>query len=144
MVEPKEYSTILIVDDDEDDFFLVKSAFEEIDFPFGYQLGYLPNGQDLMEYLQHSGRYVDPKSSPRPRLILLDLNMPRKDGREALREIKADPDLEGIPVVILTTSSQEEDKSLARNLGALSFITKPSSFDELVAILKRHSPQWFR
>ena len=76
-------------------------------------------------------------------MILLDLNMPRKDGREALREIKADPTLKEIPIVILTTSSTEEDKVLTRNLGAVSFITKPASFDELVGILKTHCGKWF-
>jgi CheY-like chemotaxis protein len=136
--------TILMVDDDEDDFFLVKSAFEETDLPFSYQLGFLPNGQDLMDYLQRDGKYSAPALSPRPCLILLDLNMPRKDGREALREIKADPALREIPVVILTTSAAEEDKVLTRNLGAVSFVTKPTSFDELVDILKTHSGEWFR
>jgi CheY-like chemotaxis protein len=127
---------ILMVDDDEDDFFLVESAFEEIDFPFRYQLGLLNNGQDLMDYLHRAGKYSDPALSARPCLILLDLNMPRKDGREALREIKADPALREIPVVILTTSSAQEDKALTRSLGAVAFIIKPSSFDELVELLK--------
>lgn len=138
------HCTILMVDDDEDDFFLVKAAFEEIHFPFQYQLGFLPNGQDLMDYLQRDGKYSDPALSPRPCLILLDLNMPRKDGREALREIKTDPGLREIPIVILTTSSEEDDKVLTRNLGAMSFITKPASFDELVGTLEKHSGEWFR
>ena len=135
---------ILMVDDDEDDFFLVKSAFEEIDFPFRYQLGFLPNGQDLVDYLQRHGKYSDPALSPRPCLVLLDLNMPRKDGREALREIKADRALSEIPIVILTTSSAEEDKVLARSLGALSFITKPASFSELVEIFEKFSSEWIK
>jgi CheY-like chemotaxis protein len=133
-----------MVDDDEDDFFLVKSAFEESDFPFRYQLGFLPNGQDLMDYLQRNGKYSDPELSPRPCLILLDLNMPRKDGREALREIKAAPALREIPVVILTTSSAEEDKVLTRSLGAVSFITKPASFGEMVELFKKYSREWFK
>jgi DNA-binding response OmpR family regulator len=143
-VEGNNLCTILMVDDDDDDFFLVKSAFEEIQLPFEYQLGYLPNGQDLMDYLQRDAKYSDSALSPRPGLILLDLNMPRKDGREALREIKADPELKEIPIVILTTSSEEDDKVLTRNLGAMSFITKPSSFGELVGILKAHCGEWFR
>jgi CheY-like chemotaxis protein len=142
-VEGDNHCTILMVDDDEDDFFLVKSAFEEIDLPFSFQLGFLVNGQELMDYLQRDGKYSDPALSPRPCLILLDLNMPRKDGREALREIKADQTLREIPVVILTTSSAEEDKILTRNLGAMTFITKPASFDELVDILRIHSGEWF-
>ena len=141
-METNRDHTILMVDDDEDDFFLVKSAFEETDFPFRYQLDFLSNGQDLMDYLRRIGKYSDPASSPEPCLILLDLNMPRKDGRETLREIKADPALGDIPVVIFTTSSSEEDKVLTQNLGALTFITKPASFDELVQLFRAFSGDW--
>jgi CheY-like chemotaxis protein len=133
-----------MVDDDEDDFFILKSAFEESAFSFSYQLNFLPNGQELMDYLRRKGKYSDPAVSPRPSLILLDLNMPRKDGREALSEINRDPDLREIPVVIFTTSSAEEDKVLTRNLGAIDFVTKPSSIDDLVEILKGNSDKWFR
>jgi CheY-like chemotaxis protein len=144
MMEDNKYRNILMVDDDEDDFFLAKSAFEESRLPFEYHLLFLPNGQELMDYLRRHGKYSDPGVSPRPCLILLDLNMPRKDGREALREIKSDPALKEITVVILTTSSAEEDKTLALSLGAVSFITKPASFDELVGLFKKYSSEWFK
>ena len=143
-MEADNYRVIIMVDDDEDDFFLVKSAFEESDLPFKYQLSFLPNGQELMNYLHRVEEYSNPALSPHPCLVLLDLNMPRKDGREALREIKSDPALMQIPIVILTTSSAAEDKLLALNLGAISFITKPASFEELVDIIKRHFNDWFK
>ncbi len=133
---------VIMADDDEDDFFLVESAFKENGFP--YELRFLPNGQELMDYLYRRGKYADPAVSPRPCLILLDLNMPRKDGHEVLREIKSDPELQSINVVILTTSSEEEDKALTRKLGACSFITKPHSFNELVDVLKENVPAWFQ
>lgn len=134
--------TIIMVDDDEDDFFLVKAAMEESALPFEYRLGLLQNGEELMDYLHHRSRYSDPHLSPRPCLILLDLNMPRKDGREALREIKAEPRLSDIPVVVYTTSSAHEDRRLAEALGVTSFVTKPSTFDEIIEIFKAHANQW--
>ncbi len=143
-MEDSELRNIVMVDDDEDDFFLAKCAFEESGLPFKYHLLLLPNGQELMDYLRRHGKYCEPLVSPRPCLILLDLNMPRKDGREALREIKSDPALKEIAVVILTTSSAQEDKTLALSLGAVSFITKPASFDELVELFRTHSSEWFK
>jgi CheY-like chemotaxis protein len=144
MMEAENHRVIIMVDDDEDDFFLVKSAFEESDLPFEYRLSFLPNGQELMDYLHRVGEYSDAALAPHPSLILLDLNMPRKDGREALREIKSDPALREIPIVILTTSSAADDKLLARNLGAISFITKPASFEGLVNVIKGNFSDWFK
>lgn len=135
------HRTIIMVDDDEDDFFLVKAALKESALSFEYHLGLLQNGEELMEYLHHRSRYSDPRLSPRPCLILLDLNMPRKDGREVLREIKAEPRLSDIPIVVYTTSSAREDKRLAEALGA-SFITKPATFDEIIELFKVHVNQW--
>ena len=143
MVDDK-HRNIIMVDDDEDDFFLVKSAFEESELPFEYHLLFLSNGQELMDYLRRRGKYSEPVNSPRPCLILLDLNMPLKDGREVLREIKSDPALKEITVVILTTSSTEEDETLALSLGAVSFITKPPSFGKLVELFKTNSSEWFK
>jgi len=96
-----------------------------------------------MEYLQHSGKYAEPGSSPRPGIILLDLNMPKKDGREALKEIKSSPDLWSIPVIVLTTSKAEEDIYRTYDLGVNSFITKPVSFDALVEVMKALGRYWF-
>ena len=131
---------ILLADDDEEDRMLAANALEESrvvnDFRF------VEDGEELLDYLYHRGRYADPASSPAPGLILLDLNMPRKDGREALREIKADPDLRRIPVVVLTTSKAEEDIYRTYDLGANSFITKPVSFDGLVAVMRDIGRYW--
>src|SRR5687768_14268844 len=96
-----------------------------------------------MQYLRRGGRYADPGASPRPGLILLDLNMPRKDGREALREIKSDPNLRHIPIVVLTTSKAEEDIYRTYDLGVNSFITKPVTFDGLVNVMRGLGRYWF-
>ena len=96
-----------------------------------------------MEYLGRRGEYADPASSPRPGLILLDLNMPKMDGREALREIKSTPELRRIPIVVLTTSKAEEDIFRSYDLGANSFISKPVTFDRLVAIIQQIGTYWF-
>jgi len=97
-----------------------------------------------MDYLYHRGKYAPPASSPRPGLVLLDLNMPRKDGREALREMKADPALRSIPVVILTTSRTEEDIENTYGLGANSFIVKPVTFEGLAQAMKVVTEYWFQ
>ncbi len=97
-----------------------------------------------MDYLRHVGKYAPPAESPRPDLLLLDLNMPRKDGREVLREMKADPSFRAIPVVILTTSKTSEDVQHIYDLGANSFITKPVSFEGLVKAVKVIGEYWFQ
>jgi len=133
--------TILMADDDEDDRFLTEEAF--IESRLANNLHFVKDGEELMQYLLRQGEYTDPQSSPRPGIILLDLNMPRKDGREALEEIKANPDLCRIPVIILTTSKAEEDIIRSYNLGANSFITKPVTFHRLVEVLKTVGDYWF-
>ena len=133
--------TILMAEDDPEDSMLVKEALEEA--RLGNELRFVPDGEELMDYLRHQGRYADPADSPRPGLILLDLNMPRKDGREALEEIKADPDLRTIPVVVLTTSKADEDILCSYGNGANSYITKPVTFDKLVEIMKVLGRYWF-
>jgi len=132
--------TILMADDDEDDRMLTQDALEES--RVRNTLYCVEDGVELLEYLKREGKYADPATSPRPGLILLDLNMPRKDGREALKEIKADAELRNIPVVILTTSGQEEDKIKGYNLGAASFITKPVNFEGLVELMKALGKYW--
>jgi CheY-like chemotaxis protein len=97
-----------------------------------------------MDYLRREGRYADPSvDAPRPGIILLDLNMPKKDGREALAEIKADKSLRSIPVVVLTTSKDEEDVLRTYDLGVSSFITKPVTFAGLVEAMRTWSRYWF-
>src|SRR5438045_1375669 len=118
MMGPPKPITILMADDDEDDRLMTREAFEES--RVANDLRFVVDGEDLMDYLKRRGRYEDPASSPRPGLILLDLNMPRKDGREALAEIKADPALKHIRVVIMTTSRAEEDIYRTYDLSAAS------------------------
>ena len=132
--------TVLMADDDSDDCVLVKDALSENGFTI--DLRFVEDGEELMEYLRRRGRYRDSTSSPHPNLILLDLNMPKKDGREALREIKSDPRLRMIPIVILTTSNEEEDIRYSFDMGASSFITKPESFDRLVELMQSLSEYW--
>ena len=133
--------TILMADDDQDDCLLVKEAFEENRL-LG-ELRFVEDGEALMDYLYHRGKYSEQNLSPRPGLILLDLNMPRKDGREALREIRSTPDLRAIPVIVLTTSKEEKEVYRSYDLGANSFITKPVTFEALVEIVRLLGKYWF-
>ena len=132
--------TILMADDDEDDRLLTQDALAESRVL--NELHFVEDGVELLEYLERKGKFVDKSISPRPGLILLDLNMPRMDGREALEAIKANPNLKGIPVVILTTSKQEEDMVKGYHLGAASYITKPVTFDGLVELMKTLGKYW--
>lgn len=132
--------TILMADDDADDRLMTKEAFEES--RLANDLRFVEDGVELMDYLQRRGKYSDPATSPRPGLILLDLNMPKKDGREALKEIKADPNLKCIRIVVLTTSKAEEDIYRTYNLGAASFITKPVTFAGMAEVIKTVGKYW--
>jgi CheY-like chemotaxis protein len=140
MKKPGESITILMADDDPDDCLLVRDAFKESRLV--NDLRFVEDGEDLLDYLKHQGKYAGADSSPRPGIILLDLNMPRKDGREALKEIKSEPDLRSIPVVVLTTSKQEEDVFRSYDLGASSYITKPVTFEGLVEVMKSLGKYW--
>jgi CheY-like chemotaxis protein len=133
--------TILLADDDADDRMLAKDALKES--RLANDLRFVENGEELLDYLHRRGAFADAKSSPTPGLILLDLNMPRKDGREALREIKSDPNLRHIPIVVLTTSKAEEDIYRTYDLGVNSFITKPVTFDGLVNVMRTLGTYWF-
>ncbi len=133
--------TLLIADDDPDDRMLIRDALSES--RLANELRFVGDGEELLDYLRQQGQYAAPGSAPRPGLILLDLNMPRKDGREALREIKADPALRRIPVVVLTTSKAEADIFRSYDLGASSFIIKPVSFEGLVVVMKALGRYWF-
>jgi CheY-like chemotaxis protein len=131
---------ILIAEDDPDDRYLAKEALNES--RLANQLYFVEDGEDLLDFLRHRGRYAE-EAPPRPGIILLDLNMPRKDGREALHEIKADPQLRRIPVVVLTTSKAEEDILRSYDLGVNSFIVKPVTFDGLVTTMQTLKRYWF-
>lgn len=137
MSKPPQPATILMADDDDDDRRLTKEAFQEGNV-FN-ELRFVEDGEELLAYLRNEGKYGD---APRPALILLDLNMPRKDGRTVLREIKADPGLRQIPVVVLTTSRTEEDIRTTYDLGGNSYIVKPVTFDALVQICQTLEKYW--
>jgi CheY-like chemotaxis protein len=132
---------ILVADDDADDRLMIKEALEEN--RLANNLHFVEDGEELMAYLRRKNQYASAALSPRPGLILLDLNMPKMDGREALKEIKSDPELRGIPVIVLTTSKAEEDIYRTYNLGVNSFITKPVTFDSLVTITRDLGRYWF-
>jgi len=132
---------IVLADDDPDDCVLAREALEES--RLANELHIVGDGEDLLAYLRHEGAYAAANAAPRPGLILLDLNMPRMDGREALREIKADPSLRSIPVVVLTTSRAEEDIYRTYDLGVSSFIAKPVTFEGLVDVMKVLGRYWF-
>ena len=140
MGKPNRPITILMADDDADDRQMTKEAFEESHL--GNDLRFVEDGAELMDYLRHLGKYIDPALAPRPGLILLDLNMPRKDGWEALREIKADPLLRSLRVVILTTSKAEEDVIRGYDLSVASYITKPVTFSALLEVVQVLGKYW--
>jgi len=141
MTNPSKPITILVADDDAEDRSFIKDAFDES--RLANDLRFVVDGEDLMDYLRHRRKFADPATSPRPGIILLDLNMPRKDGREALKEIKADPDLKRIPIVVLTTSKAEEDVYRTYDLGVNSFISKPVTFEGLTRVVQTLGNYWF-
>ena len=130
-----------MADDDEDDRLLTADALK--DSRLANDMRFVVDGEDLMHYLRRDGVYGNGTAAPRPGIILLDLNMPKKDGREALAEIKADPNLRQIPVVVLTTSKAEEDIVRTYDLGVNSFITKPVTFEGLAQAMRTLANYWF-
>jgi CheY-like chemotaxis protein len=132
--------TILMADDDPDDRAMTAEAFAEA--RLANDLRFVEDGAELLDYMYRRGKYADPDSSPRPGIILLDLNMPRKDGREALAELKADPRFRATRVIILTTSKAEEDILRSYNLSAASYITKPVTFEALVEVVRALGKYW--
>jgi len=132
--------TILMADDDPDDRQLTKEAFEENHL--ANDLRFVEDGEELLDYLYQRGKYAAPGVAPTPGLILLDLNMPRKDGREALQEIKAHPRLRNIRIIVMTTSKAEADVIQSYDLSAASYITKPVTFERLVEVIKTLGKYW--
>ena len=141
MTENKSPITILMADDDDDDYLLTKKALKESKLL--NNLIRVRDGEELLDYLNARGEFVG-ANPMRPGVILLDLNMPRKDGREALKEIKSDPKFNDIPIVIFTTSKAEEDIYRSYQLGSNSFITKPVTFENLVAVMATLGMYWFQ
>ena len=141
MRDERSHLVLLLADDDDEDLMLTCDALAESRLP--NEVFCVTDGEDLMDYLRQRGKYTPPAIAPRPGLILLDLNMPKMDGREALREIKSDPDLRGIPVVILTTSKADEDIFRSYDTGASSYISKPVTFEGMVALMKGLGQYWF-
>ncbi|WP_026463853.1 response regulator [Adhaeribacter aquaticus] len=141
MTPLKSSIIILVADDDAEDRMLLLEAMEENRLKNSIE--FVENGEELLDYLYNRDKFSDPEKYPMPGLILLDLNMPKKDGREALKEIKSDPQLRLIPIVILTTSKAEEDIVKTYNLGVSSFITKPVTFTALVDMMKTLTSYWF-
>ena len=141
MIAARKTITILYAEDDPDDRKLTRDALTVS--RVRNDLHIVEDGEELLDYLHRRGRYTDPGKSPLPDLILLDLNMPKKNGQEALKEIKATPGLRHIPVIVLTTSQAEEDIFRSYDLGAASFISKPVTFQSLVEIVKGLGRYWF-
>jgi CheY-like chemotaxis protein len=137
----KDSLIILMADDDDDDILLTKKALQK-----GKLLNpvyTVHDGEELLDYLFRRGEYTNIENAPRPGMILLDLNMPKMDGREALREMKVHPDFKDIPVVVFTTSKAEEDIYRSYKLGVNSFITKPVTFEKLIEVMQMLGRYWF-
>jgi CheY-like chemotaxis protein len=131
---------ILMAEDDPDDQLITRKALEEN--RVANPLMTVQNGEELLDYLNRRGKFAAPASAPKPCFILMDLNMPRMDGREALKILKQHPDFKKIPVVILTTSKAEEDILKSYNSGANSYITKPVTFEGLVKVIRSLNCYW--
>jgi CheY-like chemotaxis protein len=141
MSKSRMSTTILIAEDDPDDRLLCQEALEEIHFE--HNIFFVQDGEELLEYLCHKGQYQIPSTSPRPDLILLDLNMPRRDGRDTLQEIKKREDLRLIPVVVMTTSRSEDDIARCYDLGVNGYVIKPVHFQSLIDIMSVIKKYWF-
>ncbi|MFO1519792.1 MAG: response regulator [bacterium] len=132
---------LLLVEDDEDDSLLLRDAMEESGLPF--EFARLKDGEGLVDFLLRQGTFIERKDAFFPDLILLDLNLPRKDGREVLREIRNHPRLSSLPVIILTTSQNDDDVLQCYQRGANAFLRKPTRFDEIVEMIKSLHDFWF-
>lgn len=142
MIAPTKIPVVLLVEDDSDDRLLAREAWEETGLEA--ELRFVENGAEMLDYLQHRGAYASAESAPRPSLVLLDLNLPRMDGREALREIRRDPALKRMPVVVFTTSRADTDIVTMYELGANSYIAKPTAFEALVRTMRQIGEYWFQ
>ena len=142
MPDSSKSAVILLADDDPDDLEMTRRALLKNNLPA--EIFTVGDGEELLDFLRHVGKFAPPARSPTPALILLDLNMPKMDGREALAQIKADKALHRIPVVVMTTSTAEQDIVRAYELGSNSFISKPITLAELVDVTKVLGQYWFQ
>ena len=142
MNNQKTKMLVLVAEDDLEDQLLIQDAFEESGLQ--HELRFMNDGEELLAYLYQDGPYTDVAKAPMPDLLLLDLNMPRRDGREVLSILKADPERRRIPVVVMTTSNAEEDISKSYDLGVNSYIVKPVSFDGLMDVVQSLETYWFK
>ena len=138
----KGLQVVLMAEDDEDDRFFVRDALAAVHPTC--ELRFVMDGEELMEYLLRRGKFADPELAPRPSFILLDLNMPKRDGREVLPEIKTDRDLMDIPVVIWSTSDLDEDKIMCQRAGANAYLAKPDNYSDLEDALRKLCEKWLR
>jgi CheY-like chemotaxis protein len=134
-------ATILLVEDDPGDQELTRRALQED--VLHTDLRIVNDGKEALDYLRREGAFTDPEVSPRPHLILLDLNMPRVDGRQVLEQVREDPDISRIPVIALTTSDEEEDVMRSYDLGCKSFIKKPVEIDTFIETIRELQHYWF-
>jgi CheY-like chemotaxis protein len=132
VIEEVRVVDVLLVEDDPGDVLMTREAFA--DFKVHNQLHVVNNGVDAMAFMKREGEYAD---APRPDLVLLDLNLPKMDGREVLAAVKEDPDLRTIPVVVLTTSEAEEDVVRSYSLHANAYVTKPVDFDRFIEVVQQ-------
>ncbi len=139
-MQPTEMIDILLVEDNIDDVEIAKKALSEAKLL--NRLHVVRDGREACDFLFHRGAYADPASAPRPGVILLDINMPRMNGIDVLREIKADAELRRIPVIMLTVSRRDEDVLRSYDLGCNSFIQKPVEFDKFVEVVKELGLYW--
>jgi len=142
MIEAGRLPIILLADDDADDRLLVKDALQ--DGSYGGLLRCVENGEEVVDYLNGRGKFSNDSDHPQPDLILLDLNMPRMNGKEVLRNIKCDTGLRHIPVVVFTTSQADTDIAAVYELGANSFVSKPAAYDALVELMCSLQEYWFK
>lgn len=139
--DSRRFPVILMADDDEDDRLLAREALAEAGVPGEFRS--VSDGEQLLAYLYQKDQYSDPARAPRPGVVLLDLNMPRMDGREALRLIRAEPAFRSLPVVVMTTSRAPADVARGYELGANTVIAKPASFHRMVEVMRTLGRYWF-
>ena len=136
-----EKNIILLIEDSDEDFYATKRAFEKAGL--ANTIYRCVDGEDALDYLYHRGKYSDPNSSPQPNVILLDLNLPKKDGKTVLKQLKNDPNLRFIPVIVLTTSYDERDIEYCYEMGANSYVQKPVDLERYLESIKRLQNFWF-
>lgn len=140
--ESSERTVLLMADDDPADCLLTEKALRKADITC--PLYVVHDGAELMDYLKQRGDYTDPTAAPRPSLILLDLNMPNVNGTEFLAQLRDEPELNSIPVVILTTSDDEREIAASYALGANAYLVKPSAFDDMVSVAEVVKAHWLQ